>query len=111
MSPMGSVLLQVAPWIKTLLVVVLLLLALIHVVRLGPPARRRGDAVSKAEQLSRLLGMTGYVLTPLRPVGICEFDGCRVESSAEGEYVQKGRTVIVIRVEGMQPTVRATDET
>ena len=111
MSPMGSVLLQVAPWIKTLLVVVLLSLALIQVVRQGPPARWRGEAVSKDEQLSRLLGMTGHVLTSLRPVGMCEFDGCRVECSAEGEYVQKGTTVIVIHVEGMQPIVRAADET
>jgi len=108
---MGPVLLGIAPWVKTLLVVVLLLVALIQVVRLGPPARRRGDAVLHMEQLSRLQGMTGHVLTPLRPVGICEFDGHRVECSAEGDYVQKGRTVIVIRVEGMQPTVRATDET
>ena len=107
---MGSVLLQVAPWIKTILVVALLLLAVIQVVRLAPPIRRRGEAVSDMDQLSRLLGETGRVLTPLRPVGMCEFDGCRVECAAESEYVQAGKTVEVIRVEGMQPTVRATDE-
>ena len=107
---MGPMLLQTAPWVKTLLVVVLLLLALIEVVRLAPPVRRRGDGVSSPDQLSRLLGETGRVLTPLRPVGTCEFDGCRIECAAEGQYVQAGKTVTVIRVEGMQPTVRATDE-
>ena len=106
---MGPMLLQIAPWVKTLFVVVLLLLALIEVVRLAPPVRRRGDAASNRNQLSRLLGETGHVLTPLRPVGTCEFDGCRIECAAEGQYVQAGQTVRVIRVEGMQPTVRATD--
>ena len=107
---MGPMLLQVAPWVKTIFVVVLLLLALIQAARLAPPVRRRGDAVSDTEKLSRLLGETGRVLTPLRPVGTCEFDGCRIECTAEGQYIQVGRTVRVIRVEGMQPTVRVTDE-
>ena len=110
MSPVGPVLLQVAPWIKTVLVVVVLLLALIQVVRLAPPVRRRGEAVSAMDQLSRLRGETGRALTPLRPVGLCEFDGCRIECTTEGDYVQIGKAVRVIRVEGMQPTVRATDE-
>jgi membrane-bound ClpP family serine protease len=106
----GSILLEIAPWVKTILVAVLLLLALAQVVRLAPPIRRRDENEPVAEQLRRLLGETGRVLTPLRPVGLCEFDGCRIECAAEGEYVQAGRTVRVIRVEGMQPTVRAIDE-
>jgi len=107
---MGSMLLQVAPWIKTIVVIVVLLLALAQVVRLAPPVRRRDEGEPVTETFRRLLGETGRVLTPLRPVGLCEFDGCKIECAAEGEYVQVGRTVKVIRVEGMQPTVRAIDE-
>ncbi|UCD51344.1 MAG: NfeD family protein [Phycisphaerales bacterium] len=110
MSYAGSILLQIAPWVKTILVVVLLLLALAQVLRLAPPIRRREKREAVTDQLAGLLGETGRVLTPLRPVGLCEFDGCRVECAAEGEYVQAGATVRVIRVEGMQPTVRAIDE-
>jgi membrane-bound ClpP family serine protease len=46
------------------------------------------------------------VLTPLRPVGICEFSGKRIECVAESGYVEKGTPVEVIRVQGTQPTVR-----
>jgi len=106
----GSILLQLAPWIKTVLVVVLLLLALAQIVRLAPPIRRRDEDEPVADQLRRLLGETGRVLTPLRPVGVCEFEGHKIECTAEGQYIQAGTTVRVIRVEGMQPTVRAIDE-
>lgn len=102
--------LQIAPWIKTIIVVVVLLLALAQLLRLAPPRRRRDENEPLAEQIRRLLGETGQVLTPLRPVGLCEFDGQRIECTAEGDYVQVGKTVRVIRVEGMQPTVRAIDE-
>lgn len=107
---MGPVLLQVAPWIKTVLAVVLLLIVLIQLVRLAPPSRKRGDAISDADELDKLPGRTGRVLTPMRPVGMCEFEGRRVECIAESGYVQKDRTVEVIRVEGTQVTVRVMDE-
>jgi len=106
----GSMLVQLGPWVKTILVVVLLLVALAQVVRLAPPIHRRDENEPAGNQIGRLLGETGHVLTPLRPVGLCEFDGFRIECTAEGEYVQAGQTVQVIRVEGMQPTVRAIDE-
>ena len=77
---------------------------------LARPVRERGDAISDAPQLAQLLGQVGEVLTPLRPVGTCRFDDRRVECVAESGYVDKGRTVRVIRVEGTQLTVRTADE-
>lgn len=77
---------------------------------LARPVRERGDALTDGPELAKLLGHIGEVLTPLRPVGTCNFDGCRVECAAEGQYIQVGQMVRVIRVEGMQPTVRAIDE-
>jgi len=110
MSEMASILLQVAPWVKTLLVVIVLLIAVIQVVRLAPPIRRRGDAIVDTDQLSQLLGRTGRALTPMRPVGTCDFDGHRVECVAESGYVESDKLITVIRVEGTQLTVRVTDE-
>jgi membrane-bound serine protease (ClpP class) len=77
---------------------------------LAPPARDRGDAIPDTPELGELLGRLGQVLTPLRPVGMCDFDGRRVECVAESGYVEKNRTVKVIRVEGTQVTVRVMDE-
>ena len=77
---------------------------------LAPPARERGDAIPDTAQLMKLLGQVGEVLTPLRPVGMCSLGGRRVECVAESGYIQKGKAVKVIRVEGTQLTVRLTDE-
>jgi membrane-bound serine protease (ClpP class) len=78
---------------------------------LSPPKRDRGDAILDAPDLIRLLGQTGRVLTPMRPVGMCSFGERRVECVAESGYVEKDRTVKVIRIEGTQVTVRVVDET
>jgi len=78
---------------------------------LSRPVRRRGDAIADGDQLAALMGQIGKVLTPLRPVGTCEFAGRRVECVAESGYVPKGKEVQVIRVEGTQLTVRVTEQT
>jgi len=68
-----------------------------------------GDGIPDRETLEGLLGREGVVHTPLRPVGICDFDGRRVECVAETGYIEKGRRVEVIDVEGVQVTVRLID--
>lgn len=110
MAEVTPVLLQVAPWVVTVLVVVLLLAALTQLVRLAPPRRRRGDAIAGADELNQLLGRHGRALTPMRPVGTGEFEGRRVECVAESGYVESNKPITVIRVEGTQLTVRVTDE-
>jgi membrane-bound ClpP family serine protease len=77
---------------------------------LMPPVRQRGDAIADMPELSKLLGATGQVLTTLRPVGMCDFNGRRIECVAESGFVPKGQTVKVIRVEGTQVTVRVTEK-
>jgi membrane-bound ClpP family serine protease len=77
---------------------------------LAPPVRQRGDAIADTPELSKLLGRTGQVLTTLRPVGMCGFDGQRVECVGESGFVPKGRKVQVIHVEGTQVTVRVIEE-
>jgi len=78
-------------------------------VTLTPPQREQGDAIADAESLKGLLGAIGFVLTPLRPVGMCDFSGQRVECVAESGYVDKGKNVKVIRVQSTQLTVREVE--
>ena len=79
-------------------------------VTLTPPERDVGDAIPDTDELKHLLGQRGLVLTPLRPVGMCDFSGQRVECVAESGYVDKDEVVNVIRVEGTQLTVRIVKE-
>ncbi len=76
-------------------------------VMLRPSDRTIGDAVPDTLRLQGLLGKTAVVVSPLRPVGMCDFSGERIECVAESGYVDKGIKVEVIRVEGTQLTVRA----
>ena len=79
-------------------------------VTLTPPERQQGDAVPDTGELKGLLGAVGVVITPLRPVGMCDFSGQRVECVAESGYVDKDQKVKVIRVESTQLTVRVVEE-
>ena len=78
-------------------------------VTLTPPERQQGDAIPDTDELKEMLGAEGVVLTPLRPVGMCDFSGRRIECVAEGGYVDKGRKVKIIDVESTQLTVRAME--
>jgi membrane-bound serine protease (ClpP class) len=77
---------------------------------LAPSERQRGDAIADTPKLKELVGAVGVVITPLRPVGTCDFSGQRVECVAEGGYVDKGKKIKVIHMEGTQLTVRVIEE-
>ncbi len=75
-------------------------------VLLDGPKRQKGDAIIDIDEISALLGQKGITTTPLRPVGMCDISGKRLECVAESGYVDKGKAVEVIKVEGTQLTVR-----
>ena len=52
-------------------------------------------------------GREGVTATALRPIGVAEFDGVRLNVVTEGEFIDRGATVRVIRVEGGRIIVRA----
>ncbi len=79
-------------------------------VLLAPPVRQRGEAIVDMPELNKLLGRMGRVLTPMRPVGMCEFDGQRVECVAENGYVERDKRIKAVRIEGTQVTVRVMEE-
>ncbi len=58
------------------------------------------------EHLESLMGQSGIVLTPLRPVGMCEFDGKKIVCVADTGYIEKQTQVKVIHVEGNKVIVR-----
>ncbi len=74
------------------------------------PQRDKGDAIADTDSLKELLGKTGVVVSPLRPVGMCEFSGTRYECVAETGFVEKDMTVKVIHVEETQLTVRVVED-
>ena len=78
-------------------------------ITLGEPDREKGDAIPDTNELEKMKGREGIVLTPLRPVGMCDFDGHRLECVAETGYVEKNNIVKVIHVEGTQLTVRLSN--
>lgn len=78
-------------------------------VTLEGPDREKGDAIPDTCVLAEMLGEKGVVISPLRPVGMCDFDGQRFECVAETGFVEKDEEVVVIHVEGTQLTVRTTE--
>lgn len=72
--------------------------------------REHSDGTSVPEVAAaqkELIGKTGVAITTLRPAGIAEFDGKRVDVATAGEFIQKGETVTVIQAQGMHIRVRA----
>jgi len=63
----------------------------------NPVASHRDTSVP-VDELSRYIGKTGKAMSPLRPVGVCEFDGRRVSCIAEFGMLDAGATVEATRV-------------
>jgi len=55
-----------------------------------------------------LLGQIGEALTPLRPAGTILLDGRKMDVISEGELVEAGDAVEIIRHEGLRTIVRKT---
>ena len=58
------------------------------------------------EDLDVFLGKEGVTTTVLRPTGMAEFDGVRLNVVSEGEFIQSGTRVQIVRVEGSRILVR-----
>jgi membrane-bound ClpP family serine protease len=59
------------------------------------------------EDLDYFLDKEGIALTVLRPSGTADFSGVKMDVVSEGEYIQKGTKVKVIKVEGRRIVVKA----
>ena len=57
-----------------------------------------------------LVGKTGRTVSTLRPAGIADFDGERIDVVSEGGYIEAETTVIVVKVEGRRVIVKPKKE-
>jgi membrane-bound serine protease (ClpP class) len=63
-----------------------------------------------SKPLSELIGKEGKALTTLRPAGMADFNGDKIDVVADGDYVQQGSRLRVLRVEGSKVVVREIKE-
>ena len=57
------------------------------------------------EDLTSFLGKTGLTITVLRPAGIADFDGERMNVVTAGEFISQGVKVVVKEIEGARVLV------
>ncbi len=64
--------------------------------RISPPnpVLTSADTSVPIEELRALINQTGRAVSPLRPVGVCEFNGRRVSCVAEFGVVEAGTEVV-----------------
>lgn len=76
---------------------------------IAPPNRevRQADSpMYPGGNLRGLVGQTGTTVTPLRPVGACDFAGRRVECLAESGMIDRDARVVAVDVQGQSLVVR-----
>jgi len=74
-----------------------------------PPDDPSADSLLINRELQALKGQHGKTLTALRPAGMVEFEGRRVDSLTEGMMVEAGRWVRCVDVRGNTVIVRPVD--
>ncbi len=78
---------------------------------IGAPTEEQQEAARQAEaaerdKLAALIGKEGVVLTSLRPVGVIDIEGRRIDALSETMFIQAGARVRVVSAEGTQIKVR-----
>lgn len=58
------------------------------------------------EDMKYFLGKEGIAVSILRPSGTVEFDGVRLDVVSEGNFIQEGTKVKVVKVDGRKIVVR-----
>ncbi|MCW5661605.1 MAG: hypothetical protein KIT60_28220 [Burkholderiaceae bacterium] len=74
----------------------------------GLPADEGYAAAPESDM--RWLGKTGRATSPLRPAGIADIDGQRVDVVSDGEHIDAGQAIRVTRVDGNRVVVRRITE-
>jgi len=69
------------------------------------------EGYTASEGLEALLDKEGIAITPLRPSGIAEIDGKRIDVTSENVMVEEKTPIKVVKVEGSRVVVKATGPT
>lgn len=64
------------------------------------------DGYVSATARPELIGRAGVSVTELRPSGVAEFDGERVDVTTDGEWLPTGTPVTVVKAEAMRVVVK-----
>ena len=64
------------------------------------------EGFAGTESLEEYMGKEGVSLTKLRPAGIADIASVRLDVVSDGTFIEKGRKVQVVRVEGNRVVVR-----
>lgn len=83
----------------------------------GGPVGRNGASDRAAAQVATHMGShhtpqagaRGLAISALRPSGTAEFDGHRTDVVTEGDWIEAGSEIVVLRVEGAKVTVGAAN--
>ncbi len=65
------------------------------------------EGYRSSEDMESFLGLEGVASTVLRPTGMAEFDNVKLNVVSDGEFIQPGVRVKVVRVEGSRILVRS----
>ena len=77
----------------------------------GPTEEDIDPTTAVDRKLQELVGEVGRTLTQLRPAGLTEIAGQRVDTLSEGIVIEPGTLVRVVEVQGHRVTVRIVDST
>lgn len=72
--------------------------------------RASNGYVSVEASYDHLLGQSGVAVTVLRPQGTAEFTGRRVDVASDGDFIEKGEAVEVVKVDGTRVVVKQTGD-
>lgn len=100
-----------------LLVIIAILAVLIscvlrHVANGGGNSKlflRDAQEMGSGEDMKVLIGRGGVAKSMLRPAGIGDFDGVRLNVVTEGGYVEAGKPIQIVGVEGNRIVVRVLE--
>ena len=100
--------------LATLLVVIAVLAVLVSCVGRratggGAHARiflREKEELRSGEDMQVLLGKQGRTTSVLRPAGIGDFDGVRLNVVTEGSFIERDRPIEIVNVDGARIVVR-----
>ena len=65
------------------------------------------DGYRSIQDLAVFMGKEGTATSVLRPTGIADFEGVRLNVSSEGDFIPAGTKVRIVKVEGAKILVRA----
>lgn len=72
-------------------------------------ASKREDGYSTTSDHTALLGKEGLALSLLRPSGVGEFDGQRLDVVSEGLYIEPGTKIKIVQTEGRRIVVKPVE--